>query len=441
MNNPLQRRPNLILAGALIMVLGSLFSGAWGIGGLGGVSAGADTPTAPAGDLVFTVQRGPLCEKTLYHGETQARQSVSIHVPEMRDEHLLTVKTVLNDGDRVKKGDIVVTFDDSGFIREGETAKNELELAQAELERTRFELHNRRVDLDLGVQRRELELEKARVSVVENSTIISKIDLEKAKLSVKLAEMELEQARKARREFDQEYKVGMEVRELQLKEARRKLDRQTAKVAQSQVQAPQDGIIFKPFVRLNNEKGRVEPGKVVSPGDKILELPNLSDFQGIVFINPSDNRFVKEGDAVDLRLLALPEKPFRGVVQKKDGYPITRNERLGRNDPEGSLEENQVTIEITDRDPLLRPGMSFRAEITSVIASDCLFVPRIAVFPDQASGSFVLIPNTSPAGFETRPVTTGRAGISFVEVLSGLREGERISLLNLTPATDENAEP
>lgn len=166
---------------------------------------------------------------------------------------------------------------------------------------------------------------------------------------------------------------------------------------------------------------------MVSPGDKLLEIPNLNDFQGIIYINPSDNRFVQASDAVSLTLFALPETPLKGFVFRKENYPMTRNERLGKNDPEGSLEENKVFIEITDHDPVLRPGMSFKAEITSVIATDCLFVPRVGIQTDEASATFLLV-KTPSGGKEKRLIKIGRSGISFVEVLSGLNRGENIAL-------------
>lgn len=75
---------------------------------------------------------------------------------------------------------------------------------------------------------------------------------------VKNAQLELDQAKKARQEFQEENRVGLGVKELQVKEALSKVAKQKEKIAKFVIKAPKAGIIFKPFVRLNNEMGRVE---------------------------------------------------------------------------------------------------------------------------------------------------------------------------------------
>ncbi len=389
-------------------------------------------------DGIFVpVKFGDCLESTVYFGEVQTKDTTNIHAPEMKNEYYLTVKEVLEDGCSVKKGDLILEFDSSSFQKELESAKNDLEVAKAEYEKTNFDLKNRLIELDLAIQRKELELAKAKVMVVENSNIISKIDLEKSKLNVKMAQMELKQANNSRMEFEKEKEVALVVKKLQVKEAEKKMEDQRTKIASSKVLSPRDGIIFKPFVRLNNEKGKVEKNKVVSPGDKLLEIPNLDNFQGTIYINPSDSKFVKIGDQVDLYLTAQPDKKLKAVVGIKDNYPVTRNERLGRNDPEGTLEENKVVIDILDHDEILRPGMSFKAEIKSIIASQCLYIPVIAVEKDENDKPFVWVKNRTGEP-EKKSVVIGASGISFIEIVSGLNKDDMVQID--APAVKEDEE-
>ncbi|MBU1108766.1 MAG: HlyD family efflux transporter periplasmic adaptor subunit [Candidatus Riflebacteria bacterium] len=403
---------------------------------LSGFGFGFDEPKE---GFFVPVKFGDCLEKTVYYGETQAKETISIHAPEMKGEYYLTVKEVLEDGAQVKKGDQIIEFDSSSFYKELESAKNALEVAKADFEKTLFDLKNRMIELDLDVQRKELELAKAKVMVVENSTIISKIDLEKSKLTVKMAEMELKQAQISRQDFENEKKVSLVVKELQVKEAERKMEDQQVKISSAIVLSPGDGMIFKPFVRLNNEKGKVEKNKVVSPGDKLLEIPDLASFQGIIYINPSDTKFVQVQDRVSLFLTAQPDHEFKGFVTTKENYQVTRNERLGKNDPEGTLEENKIVIEITGHDPIFRPGMSFRAEIVSVIASQCLYIPVIAVQKDEQEKSFVWVKKTDGSS-EKRTVSPGRSGITFIEIVSGLAKDELVRLDVVIGKEEENEE-
>ncbi|MFZ2956215.1 MAG: HlyD family efflux transporter periplasmic adaptor subunit [Candidatus Ozemobacteraceae bacterium] len=348
-------------------------------GGTSGISS-TQGPT-----FAVPVRTGDCVEIFTYRGELEACESVNIHAPDLREANLMTIRNVLEDGTVVKNGDIIVEMDDGTFQIALEAAKQELDLAQAEMERIRFELANEAIDLDLNIQRQELDLEKSRVMVVEGSVVISRIDLQKAKLSVELAKLELEQAKKTRVEFDKKKDATLKVQELQVVAAKRKIDLQTENIEKSKVKAPRDGIVYKPFVRMNNEMGRIEPNKVVRPGDKLLELPNMDNFQGVVYIPSPDYSYIHVGEPATVTLCVRPGQPFSGRVLSRDLYPVSRNERLGRNDPEGYLKEYKVVIAMTASSSEFRPGMTFQADLGSMIASACLYIPRIAV----ASLSFV----------------------------------------------------
>ncbi|MFZ2959425.1 MAG: HlyD family efflux transporter periplasmic adaptor subunit [Candidatus Ozemobacteraceae bacterium] len=331
------------------------------------------------------VRTGNCVEIFTYRGELEACESVNIHAPDLRETNLMTIRNVLEDGTLVKKGDTIVEMDDGTFQISLEAAKQELDLAQAELERVRFELANEAIDLDLNIQRQALDLEKARVMVVEGSVVISRVDLQKAKLSVDLANLELEQAKKTRVEFDRKKEATLKVQNLQVAAAKRKIDVQSENIGKSKVKAPRDGIVYKPFVRMNNEMGRIEPNKVVRPGDKLLEIPNMDNFQGVVYIPSPDYSYIHVGEPATVTLCVRPEQPFSGRILSRDLYPVSRNERLGRNDPEGYLKDYKVVIAMNASSSEFRPGMTFQADVGSLVASDCLYIPRIAV----ASLSFV----------------------------------------------------
>ncbi|MBF0502068.1 MAG: efflux RND transporter periplasmic adaptor subunit, partial [Candidatus Riflebacteria bacterium] len=347
--------------------------------------------------------------------------------PQVQD-YYLTVSDVLDDGTRVKKGDVVMRFDDSSYLRALDGARSDMGIAKSDVEKTRFELDTERIELELNIKRKQLELDKAKVMVVENTVIVSQVELKKAKLAVDFAQLELDQAKKVRKEFDRKQEVSMKSKQLKVDEAQRKIDEQEDTLKKIEVRAPRDGIIFKPFVRLNNEKGRVEKNKVVSPGDRLLEIPEFDRFQAIVYVPPSEYQIVQASDPVMIFPTVAPDRSFRGIVAGKDKYPMSRNERLGRQDPEGFLKEYQVDIHLIDQDSLFRPGMTCRLEIESVVATDCLMIPRMAVHEERDQAVWVGVKTFT--GVERRTVTLGRSSSVLVEVLSGLREGEEVVLAN-----------
>ncbi|MBI3892433.1 MAG: HlyD family efflux transporter periplasmic adaptor subunit [Candidatus Wallbacteria bacterium] len=378
-------------------------------------------------DEGFTVgvSKGDCIEFLQTHGELEAISKVAIHVPEI-DEYFLTVKEVLDNGTKVKKGDLVLEMDDGKFRQELETARQEFELAEAELKSGRFALEDEKIGLDLELERKRIALEKEKTMVVRDSTVISKVDLRKAELAVELAELELNQARKSRKEFDRKYEVNIKVKTLKVEEAKRKIDQANVKIAKSRITAPRDGVIYKPFVTLNNEKGRVERNKVARPGDLLLEIPSFEKFQGVCYVPSSDFKFVGVGDKVRLWLTVMPEREFSARITEKDPYPMTRNERLGQNDPEGYLKEFKVTFAIDGKDGAFRQGLTFTARIESIVAPDCLFIPRAALFENPAGGESVFVKTAQ--GCEMRAVKVTVRSLSHAVIAQGLFRQDRVVL-------------
>jgi len=396
------------------------------------ILARTSTSVAAADDeLVVTVSRGDCCETLLFQGELRARDTVDIHAPEIRD-YYLTVKDVLDDGTRVEQGDVVVRFDDTRYQQELESARQDLELRKADLEQTRFRFGDERIDLNLDVKRKSIAVEKARTEVVRDAVLISNVELQKAELSLKLAELELEQARKNSTEFAAKEAVGLRVQTLKVDEARRKVEEHETNIRNAVIKAPRDGVIYKPFVRLNNEKGRVEAGKVVNPGDKLLEIPSFEHFDGTVYVPSMDVAHLTVGDPVTLRLTVCPERQFTGKVIEKDAYAMTRNERLGRDDPDGHLKEFKVVIAVDETSPVFRPGLTFAAEVRTTLARDCLYLPRAALF--AAADGRLQAYRREAAGCRPVDVTVGARGYTYAQVTAGLAAGD-VVLLNRPPAT------
>jgi len=386
------------------------------------------------------VRRGDCRESFVFHGELEACESVSIHAPELQDVRLVTVRSALEDGTVVQPGDVVVELEDGDFQRALEVARNEVEVAEAELEKTRFDLQNDGIDLELNVRRRELELEKAKAMVIEDATVFSKIEREKAKLGVEQAEMELRFARSALAEFTAKKEAALKVKGLQVSQARRKIKVQEDNIASSVIRAPAAGIVYKPFIRLNNEMGRIEANKVVRTGDKLLELPNLDRFRAVLFVPAADYPFLSVGDPASVTLTIRPDRIFAARVGTKEPYPVSRNERLGRNDPEGFLKEYKVTLDLVASDAAFRPGLTFQADVSAVIATACLSIPRAALVRPVGDQARVWV--RTATGPVERQIRTGRKGVSLVEICDGLREGEEV-VLDLPPETEagEEAEP
>jgi len=168
--------------------------------------------------------------------------------------------------------------------------------------------------------------------------------------------------------------------------------------------APQDGFV--------TEKMVVE-GQMVEAGMKIYRLADL----GLVWLQAEiyeqDLPYLKLGQEADVTLSYLTDREFRGRVTYI--YPsVDAKTRTAR-----------VRMEFHNPGYFLKPGMFATVQVTSELEPSALLVPDMAILRSgEKTTVFVALDG---GRFDPRTVTLGpQAENDTYQVLSGLREGERI---------------
>ena len=167
--------------------------------------------------------------------------------------------------------------------------------------------------------------------------------------------------------------------------------------------APTTGII--------TEKNVVE-GSRVMPGMDLYRVADLSRvwIEGEVF--ERDLARVRIGQLATVRVEAYPGESFAGRVSYV--YPnVSIETRTGR-----------VRIELDNPGARLMPGMYARVELGAAAQRMALMIPRDAVH-ETGERAMVFVPDDSGA-LHARDITTGLVAGAEIEVLAGLREGERV---------------
>jgi multidrug resistance efflux pump len=386
-------------------------------------ACGDPAPSHPT----ITVDRGDLIFERHFYGELEARKSIAIHVPEVSGVWQFTVASVLEDGTEVKEGQTVLTFDNTIFEDELQELQNQLAVARAELRRV-AEAHDReKVDLQLNEQRSKLEVERAQLNVVTGVNLVSKLELEKAKIALNKSKLELSLAQKALASFAKKRKSALDVQRLKVAAAEEKVREKQQHLAQSEIKAPADGVIYAPYTRLNWVRGKVDSGSVTRPGDKLLEIPDLSSFNAVIYVRQRDATILKEGDRATVYPTVLPDQAIGAKVIKRESFATTRNERLGTEDPAGNLKEVRVVLELDKSLKELRPGGSVRAELRSVIAKNVLRLPLSALIKDNGSYQVDLEDGSK------QKVKIGKITPVYAQILGGIGEGTEVRLPQSAP--------
>ena len=184
--------------------------------------------------------------------------------------------------------------------------------------------------------------------------------------------------------------------------------------------------------------------KKVKAGDKLsandTAMQNLCTIYDMSYLEMKLNvdelkiRSLKVGQEVDITADAVPGETYKGVISSILVAGTTAN---------GST-SYPVTVRIDDMGELL-PGMNATAKITTASVKNVLALPNAAL----VRGSYVLVTRDSPSaanaetsmtapdGYVYVKVTTGISDDDYIEVKSGLQEGDTIAYDNSSvSATD-----
>ncbi|MEO7331901.1 MAG: HlyD family efflux transporter periplasmic adaptor subunit, partial [Minicystis sp.] len=380
---------------------------------LAALSLGCSRKAAPM--ATATVTRGPLVAEQSFYGELSPKKSVVIPVPKVPRVDIMTVKTVLPDGSQVKIGDVIATLDLSDVQENLRTTMSDLAVAEADRVKIEQGLLTERISLELEQKRRQMALEEAKLRLVEGVNLISELDRKKAEVQRASAELELKLASGALDAFGKKRKTMLEVADIKIKTAADVVNENKTALDRMAIKAPADGVVYRPYVLLNYVRAKAEPGRVCRAGDKLLELPDLSAFEAVLWVRPRDAARIQVGDAARVYVVSMADRVIAAKVAKKDSFASTRNERYGTKTPEGNLKEISVTLDLAEQPDGLRPGGTVRAEIDSVLKQDAVLLPLWALRDEHDGKGFVTL-----ASGERRAVEIGLGSATHGEVLKGL---------------------
>lgn len=195
--------------------------------------------------------------------------------------------------------------------------------------------------------------------------------------------------------------------ELEQRTAQRDADRAALEAAQARLADSRIRAPFEGRVGLR----RISVGSWVTPETVVTTLDDTDPVKVDFDVPERALARLREGLSLSARSVAWPEVRFEGEVATVD----TRVDPVSRS----------VTVRAVVPNPegRLRPGMFLTVELLKEEVS-ALVVPEQAVVPEQ-SRQFVLVVGAE-GRVEKREIRTGRRRPGQVEVVDGLRAGERV---------------
>lgn len=156
---------------------------------------------------------------------------------------------------------------------------------------------------------------------------------------------------------------------------------------------------------------RATVGTVVSTGDLVFLIADLSSLWLIAAVNEADLSRIHPGQRVAVSVRAYPDRKFFGRV-------LRLGERL---DPQ--TRTLQVRILVPNPHGLLKPDMFANAEFETD-TSRMMQIPESAV--QKVNGKQVVFVKESPGVFRQREVRLGSKSGNWIQVTSGLERGDEV---------------
>jgi len=345
---------------------------------------------------------------------------------------------IADDGARVEKGDVLVRFDSTSLEAERMRLAGDLRSREAVVSFARQAVEVEKSQVEKSLLHAEMEARSAAQELGRHQAYID--DLEALGRRDVPVGSELAQARRKLQQSQNQYEKAQHDFERLKKEAvhrlaqsiselnkadseaantRAALELTASELEKTLLRASGPGFVVLHEITVNDQRRRLRVGDTVWQGQPVLYLPDLAAMTVRTRIREEDLHKVREGHEATVRIDAYPDAAFRGVVTGIGALALE-----GATATAGKF--FQMNVAIQGRDDRLRPGMTARTSIVADRARDVLVIPIPAVF---YSGEQAMCFVVDGVRVSTRIVHLGRRGDDVVEVVAGLAQGERVSLV------------
>jgi len=266
------------------------------------------------------VQQGTLIQKV--SGSGQIRPEVQVKVSSRVAGKIL--KLHAKEGDRVKKGALLVELDQEQY--------------RAALDRANYNLDY------MIASEKKLKSDLARAVDLHNKGLLSQAEFEAAQASADAAVSSTNQARASKAEAQDQ-------------------------LSKTRLYADMDGIVTK----LNKEEGEMTLGSQFQE-DVIMIVADLSKMEAAIEVDENDVVNISLGDSAAIEVDAFGDTTLHGRVSEIANSATIKN--MGTQEQVTNFE---VVVALQDYNARLRPGMSTTVDIITEVKNNVLKIPIQAV--------------------------------------------------------------
>ncbi len=391
----------------------------WGVGGgiilaivLVGVLSAAKGRNKATEVRIEQVEKRDLVASVTASGQVQPHTKVDL----ASDITGRIVRLSVKEGDLVTKGQFLLEIDASQYRAAAERAAAAVASSRSQASTARPTLNQAQRNYN-----RLLDLKK------QNPTLVSDEQVEQLKTQVEVAAGQLESAQN-----------GIAQAQASLRDAQSLL-------AKTTIFASMSGRV----TRLNVREGETAiMGTLNKDAATLLTISDMSVLETKVKVDETDVSRISIGDSTVVQIDAFPDTTFVGRVSEISNSSIKAGAG-GQGSPADQAIDYEVTIQLLNAPPTTRPDFSATAKIITDTRNNVLSIPIIALtvredsLAKRDSGAVTLakkqndkqvgkrdVEGVFTIGADNKvtfkPVKVGIAGEKYFEVVSGLKEKDKI---------------
>src|SRR3990172_5151392 len=305
------------------------------------------------------------------------------------------VSLPVEEGDKVKKGQLLIKIKGDAYVAQKERAEASLQSANANLTMRKAELDKITQDYN-------------RMKELHNKNLASDSELETANSNY-LTTKALYQSAEA----------NVLQSEASLKEIIDQLNKTT-------IYSPIDGVV----TQLNVELGERVLGSGYSMGTDIMTVSDLRNIEATVEVDENDVVLISVGDTAKIKVDAFGDRVFKGAVTQIGNSAVTTG--LGTQEQGVKFE---VRIKLLETDDALRPGMTCNADIETETVHQVISVPIQSV---TARSDFNMEQKKDEEETETVSANNNKTNKKIQEIVFIIEKSKAKKLNVETGISDDN---
>jgi HlyD family secretion protein len=311
-------------------------------------------------------------------------------------------EVLLEPGRKVVKGQSILRLDKSATQSEYERLQFQMESKANEISKLRLDLEKSFYDIKSNNSIKELRISNLKDKVSAAQRLLkagggTREDVEQAQLDLKVAQLEKQQLENEIRSKQQTMKIEIREAEIALSIQRSDEEALKRKLDRAEIVASRDGVVT--WVNKNI-------GASINEGDALVRIANLSSFK--VAGSMADNMLDQIYNTMPA-IIRIGENQVRGRITNIS--PAINN----------NIVSFDIRLEVKDT-KILRPNQKVDVFLITETRPKVIRISNGPAFNGAGQDVFVL--NNGVA--ERRSVKTGLSNFDFIEIKSGLKQGDQV---------------